>query len=66
MIGLPALGAGLTERLIRKTSFSEQLMLVRAGFILAYTGWIQDLFGFFLFWLVHPRTKERAKSDRPT
>jgi TRAP transporter 4TM/12TM fusion protein len=49
MIGLAALGAGLTGWLIRRTNLLEQAMLVGAGLILVYPGWLEDLIGFLLF-----------------
>ena len=49
MVGLVALAAGLTGWLIRKTTRFEQALLIIAGLVLVYPGWIQDLIGFGLF-----------------
>jgi len=49
MVGLAALAAGLTGWLRRKTTLLEQSMLVGAGLVLVYPGWLEDLIGFFLF-----------------
>jgi len=48
MVGLAALAAGLTGWLLRKTSLLEQALLVAAGLVLVYPGWLQDLIGFGL------------------
>jgi TRAP transporter 4TM/12TM fusion protein len=52
MVGLAALGAGLTGWLRRKTTLLEQVLLVAAGLVLVYPGWIQDVVGFALFAVV--------------
>jgi TRAP transporter 4TM/12TM fusion protein len=49
MVGLAALAAGLTGWLRQKTTGLEQVMLVGAGLILVYPGWLEDLIGFLLF-----------------
>jgi len=49
MVGLTALAAGLTGWLIRRTSWLEQGLLIAAGLVLVYPGWLQDLIGFGLF-----------------
>jgi TRAP-type uncharacterized transport system fused permease subunit len=49
MVGLAALASGLTGWLIRKTTRLEQALLITAGLILVYPGWLQDLLGFGLF-----------------
>jgi TRAP transporter 4TM/12TM fusion protein len=49
MVGLAALGSGLTGWLVRKTSRLEQALLVTAGLVLVYPGWLQDALGFTLF-----------------
>lgn len=49
MIGLVALAAGLTGWLIRKTTLIEQALLIIAGLVLVYPGWLEDLIGFGLF-----------------
>jgi len=49
MVGLVALAAGLTGWLIRKTTRFEQALLIIAGLVLVYPGWIEDLIGFGLF-----------------
>jgi TRAP transporter 4TM/12TM fusion protein len=52
MVGLTALAAGLTGWLLRKTTHLERALLVAAGLVLVYPGWLQDLIGFVLFGLV--------------
>jgi TRAP transporter 4TM/12TM fusion protein len=52
MVGLTALGAGLTGWLLRRTSRVEQALLVVAGLVLVYPGWLQDVVGFALFAVV--------------
>ncbi|MGH7771458.1 MAG: DUF3394 domain-containing protein, partial [Candidatus Binatia bacterium] len=52
MVGLTALAAGLTGWLVRKATLPEQVMLVAAGLVLVYPGWLQDLIGCLLFALV--------------
>lgn len=49
MVGLAALAAGLTGWLVRKTTRLEQALLVGAGLVLVYPGWLEDLIGFGLF-----------------
>jgi TRAP transporter 4TM/12TM fusion protein len=49
MVGLAALAAGLTGWLLRRTTRFEQAILVVAGFVLVYPGWLQDLIGFGFF-----------------
>jgi TRAP transporter 4TM/12TM fusion protein len=49
MVGLAAMAAGLTGWLIRKTTRLEQALLITAGLVLVYPGWLQDLIGFGLF-----------------
>lgn len=49
MVGLAALGAGLTGWLLRRATWPEQVLLVAAGLGLVYPGWFQDLIGFALF-----------------
>jgi TRAP-type uncharacterized transport system fused permease subunit len=41
--------AGLTGWLRRKTTLLEQALLIGAGLVLVYPGWLQDLIGFSLF-----------------
>jgi TRAP-type uncharacterized transport system fused permease subunit len=47
--GLTALAAGLSGWLRMKTTRVEQAMLIAAGLILVYPGFLQDLIGFGLF-----------------
>jgi len=49
LVGLAALAAGLTGWLRRETTWPERALLVAAGLVLVYPGWIQDLAGFTLF-----------------
>ncbi|MBI2538842.1 MAG: TRAP transporter fused permease subunit, partial [Deltaproteobacteria bacterium] len=49
MVGLVALAAGLTGWLLRRTTGVEQALLVAAGLVLVYPGWLQDILGFGLF-----------------
>ena len=49
MVGLVALAAGLTGWLLRRTTGVEQALLVGAGLVLVYPGWLQDILGFGLF-----------------
>jgi TRAP-type uncharacterized transport system fused permease subunit len=49
MVGLVALAAGLTGWLLRRTTVVEQALLVAAGLVLVYPGWLQDILGFGLF-----------------
>ncbi len=49
MLGLAGLAAGLTGWLFRRTTRLEQALLVVAGLVLVYPGWLQDLIGFGLF-----------------
>src|SRR5688572_1216476 len=49
MIGLGALAAGLTGWLRRKTTPLEQALLIAAGLVLVFPGWIKDLIGLCLF-----------------
>ena len=66
MVGLAALAAGLTGWLIRRTTLWERLMLVAAGLILVYPGWVQDVVGFLLFALTGLSQKLRSGSrDSP-
>ncbi len=51
MVGLTALAAGLTGWLIRKTTRVERALLIAAGLVLVYPGWLQDVIGFGLFTL---------------
>ncbi|OGB90708.1 MAG: hypothetical protein A3H39_09010 [candidate division NC10 bacterium RIFCSPLOWO2_02_FULL_66_22] len=51
MVGLAALAAGLTGWLLRKTTHFERALLVAAGLVLVYPGWLQDVIGFVLFGL---------------
>ena len=62
MVGLAALAAGLTGWLIRRTALWERLMLVTAGVILVYPGWVQDALGFLLFALAGLSQKLRSGS----
>jgi TRAP transporter 4TM/12TM fusion protein len=48
MVGLGALAAGFTGWLVRRTTKLEQILLVAAGLVLTYPGWIQDAVGFVL------------------
>jgi len=49
MVGLAALAGGLTGWFILKTTRIEQILLVAAGLVLVYPGWLQDLIGLALF-----------------
>ena len=49
MIGLGALAAGLTGWLRRKTTPLEQALLIAAGLVLVFPGWIKDVIGLCLF-----------------
>jgi TRAP-type uncharacterized transport system fused permease subunit len=49
MVGLGALAAGLTGWLRRKTTPLEQALLLAAGLVLVFPGWIKDLIGLCLF-----------------
>lgn len=51
MVGLAALAAGLTGWFLRRTTHLERALLVAAGLVLVYPGWLQDLIGFALFGL---------------
>ncbi len=51
MIGLTALAAGLTGWFMRKTTHLERALLVAAGLVLVYPGWLEDVIGFVLFGL---------------
>jgi TRAP transporter 4TM/12TM fusion protein len=51
MVGLAALAAGLTGWLLRRTSHVERGLLIGAGLVLVYPGWLQDLVGIVLFGL---------------
>ena len=66
MVGLAALAAGLTGWLLRRTARLEQALLVVAGLVLVYPGWLQDLIGFGLFALVavlQARGRRRAAGE---
>ncbi|NML43075.1 TRAP transporter fused permease subunit [Ramlibacter sp. G-1-2-2] len=47
-LGIAALAAGFQGWALRKTSSVERVLLIIAGFALAYPGWIADLVGFAL------------------
>ncbi len=49
MVGLVALAAGMTGWLLRKTTIVERTLLIAAGLVLVYPGWLQDILGFGLF-----------------
>jgi TRAP transporter 4TM/12TM fusion protein len=49
MVGLAALAAGLTGWLLVKTSTLDRLLLLAAGLVLVYPGWLEDAVGFSLF-----------------
>ncbi len=51
MGGLMALAAGLTGWFLRKTTHLERALLIAAGLVLVYPGWLQDAIGFVLFGL---------------
>lgn len=66
MVGLAALAAGLTGWFIRKTNRLEQALLVGAGLVLVYPGWLQDLIGFGLFALAALLQAIWRRSPGPT
>ena len=70
MVGLAALAAGLTGWLRQKTTLTERLMLIIAGLILVYPGWLEDLIGFLLFLLAallpSLRRRRSALASTPT
>lgn len=66
MVGLAALAAGLTGWFIRKTNRLEQALLVGAGLVLVYPGWLQDLIGFGLFALAALLQALWRPPSRPT
>jgi TRAP-type uncharacterized transport system fused permease subunit len=49
MVGLAALAAGLAGWLLLKTSALDRLLLLAAGLVLVYPGWLEDAVGFSLF-----------------
>lgn len=49
IVGLGALAAGLTGWLRRKTTPLEQALLIAAGLVLIFPGWIKDVIGLGLF-----------------
>jgi TRAP transporter 4TM/12TM fusion protein len=49
MLGLAAMGAGLTGWLFKRTTRLEQALLVAAGLVLVYPGRLQDAVGLGLF-----------------
>jgi TRAP transporter 4TM/12TM fusion protein len=61
--GLTALAAGLTGWLTRETTLLEKIMLVAAGLILVYPGWLQDVAGLCLFALAGLSQKMRRNSS---
>lgn len=63
MVGLAALAAGLTGWLFRRTTPLEQGLLVVAGLVLVYPGWLQDLIGFGLFVLAVILQMRRRHSE---
>lgn len=65
MVGLVALGAGLTGWLLRKTTIVEQALLVTAGLVLVYPGWLQDILGFGLFALATLLQRFHKRVDFP-
>jgi TRAP transporter 4TM/12TM fusion protein len=68
MVGLAALAAGLTGWLLRRTTRLEQSLLVVAGLVLVYPGWLQDLIGFGLFALavILQRRGRSSETGGPT
>jgi TRAP transporter 4TM/12TM fusion protein len=65
MVGLAALAAGLTGWLFQKTTRLEQGLLVAAGLVLVYPGWVEDLIGFGLFALAAALQARRKAPAAP-
>jgi len=51
-LGIAALAAGFQGWALRRTSRVERVLLIVAGFLLAYPGWIADLAGISLLVVV--------------
>jgi TRAP transporter 4TM/12TM fusion protein len=64
--GLAALAGGLTGWLLTRTTRLEQAMLIAAGVILVYPGFLQDLIGFGLFGSAIFLQLLRRRSSQPT
>jgi TRAP-type uncharacterized transport system fused permease subunit len=65
MVGLTALAAGLSGWLLRRTARLEQALLVVAGLVLVYPGWLQDLIGLGLFALAAALQARRGRRGAP-
>ena len=70
-LGIAALAAGFQGWALRKTTTLERVILIVAGFALAYPGWIADLVGIvgvlavLAMQLMRPAPEPQGMSSRP-